>query len=818
MPVENAIVARSQPNFMAARARELIGLEAAKGCSPIIYSSPVTLEPPYAEIISSVSAIENIETADPGVLASGNDRFESLIIRVSPGHPHNWVRSELFIKGLISSKHLIGLEIIGNCDNIELRFFAHKDDLTLLQTAFKSQHNDCELVLTSPDPRVRAISDACNKIYFLDYYPEPPYSHLFTQPYEFKISPFELVLESLGSMPSSVIGFYQVLFHGTEPKHDWHRNISVLNDIEFALKLVAGSPMAPRFPTQTPSGELRSMALDDQCKAHNDKPIFTAAMRVGAVGPDADKSLLAGLDSFAGLFQHGGRPLKRLDCMDYMRVLREDQVLSMINFGEIYRHGFLLNSSELCGMIHIPPGEYLKRCSSKISVLNVPQLKNADLLEGTPIGTANYRGSEVNLCIPAKTRLLSTHLIAKSGMGKSTVMEHMALHDISTGAGVAILDPHGGLVYRMLNLLPDDVLDRVIYLCWSDPEWVPLWNPLYMRPGQDPARTADEIVSAVKSIVQGWGDRLENLLRHAIYGLLHIEGSNFQDVADILRRKSVESNELISKILDVVDSWASKQFWKHDFIKYSNQDLAPPQHKLSKLLLSGTVSLTLSQPENRINLRDIMDAGKILLVDLSGIGTDVGSLLGSFILSLFRVAAIGRSDIPYGSRKEFHLFCDEAHKFLTTSLEDIIPEARKFKVGLTLAHQYLRQFSPEKRDSILTAGTTIIFNVDLNDAAYLVKDLEGEINPSDLAGFKLGDAVARIGTDVVKISTKEPSRFLENSSMQKIIEESHRRYYMPVRAIRELISRRKTPHFHRYTLADFENAPDDVKLKFDQFD
>jgi hypothetical protein len=196
----------------------------------------------------------------------------------------------------------------------------------------------------------------------------------------------------------------------------------------------------------------------------------------------------------------------------------------------------------------------------------------------------------------------------------------------------------------------------------------------------------------------------------------------------------------------------------------------------------------LSQPESRINFREIMDTGKILLVDLSGAGPEAGALLGSFILSLLRVTAIGRSDIPYEQRKDFHIYCDEAHKFLTTSLEDIIPEARKFKVSLTLAHQYMRQFSPEKRDSVLTTGTTLVFNVDLNDSAYLAKDFQGKVKAEDLAGFDVGDAIARIGTNVVRIKTKGRLKYLEDNLMQAIIDDSHRKYYRPATEIKKLIS------------------------------
>jgi hypothetical protein len=183
-----------------------------------------------------------------------------------------------------------------------------------------------------------------------------------------------------------------------------------------------------------------------------------------------------------------------------------------------------------------------------------------------------------------------------------------------------------------------------------------------------------------------------------------------------------------------------------------------------------------------------MDTGKILLVDLSGVGSEAGALLGSFILSLLRVTAVGRSDIPYEQRKDFHIYCDEAHKFLTTSLEDLIPESRKYKVSFTLAHQYLRQFPQEKIDSISTTGTAVIFNIDMKDAMYLAKDLQVKIKPEAIADFRVGDAVVRIDGNIVRIKTFPPLSFLENSQMQRIIDESHRKFYSPALNIKEIMS------------------------------
>jgi hypothetical protein len=796
MSVEKALIVKSQPFFLVSRAEALIKREAAKGCSPEIYPLPVCLEPRFSPIMQKSLAL--LEEPQGNYLnPSLSDKNEPIRLQVwiSPEQEFSWIKSELFLKGLKNLNNRTGLEISGNKENIEISFLLSGDNLSQFTTAFKSQFNQCELTPNNTNQLSQLRDEDWQEAQFLDFYPLPPYSHLFTQPDELKLSPFETIFTALSTIEPPAIGFYQLLFQGTDSNNNWHQNINILNDFEYALKLMTGLPMSSKYPFQSPSGELKGMAFENEKKAHNDKPIFAAAMKIGIVGGKTKEDLsIKGLSLFANLFQHGGRPLSSLSQDDYIEDLDADSIKEMFIKGYTYRPGFILNSAELSGMVHLPPKEIFKQRKTNNILLETLPVKNDLLLEGTPIGTCDYAGTEKTVCIPSSIRSRSTHLIARHGMGKSTVIEHMVLDDIKTGAGVAVLDPHGDLIERLLQLIPEEYVDKTIYLFPGDQEWVPLWNPIHVLPNQDISRTADNIIAAIKNIVQGWGDRLENLLRHAIYALLQVPGSSLLDVSQLLRSKSKESNRLIQEIEKVVDNETSRTFWQHDFPHYKDSDLSPPQHKLSKLLMSGTVSLMLSQPENRINFREIMDTGKILLVDLSGLGSDVRELLGSFMLSLLHITAISRSDIPIDQRKQFHIYCDEAHRFLTSSLEDLVVETRKFAVSLTLAHQYLRQFDPKMVDAILSAGSTIIFNVDMNDARYLIKDLRGQVKPEDLASFEIGEAIARIHTDIVKIETKKPLPIPEINYREKIIAESHKKYYKPIKEIKAILANRDGYH------------------------
>ena len=239
----------------------------------------------------------------------------------------------------------------------------------------------------------------------------------------------------------------------------------------------------------------------------------------------------------------------------------------------------------------------------------------------------------------------------------------------------------------------------------------------------------------------------------------------------------------------MVSNESVRQFWLHDYKGYRNEDLGPPKNKLSKLLVSGTVSLMLSQPESRFNFRQIMDGGMIFLVNLSGIG-DMGEILGSFILTFLHLASLSRSDLPIADRKQFHIYCDEAYKFMPESMEAIITECRKYAVSLTAAHHYLNQFRDKTIDALSCTGSTIIFNVDSRDAKYLTKDLQGLVKVDDIISLKPYNAIARIGTDIVRIKTLDPLPIPNPNFRDRIIEESRRKYYKPVQDVQEWIRNR----------------------------
>jgi len=204
----------------------------------------------------------------------------------------------------------------------------------------------------------------------------------------------------------------------------------------------------------------------------------------------------------------------------------------------------------------------------------------------------------------------------------------------------------------------------------------------------------------------------------------------------------------------------------------------------------GTVAKMLSQGDSAFEFRDIMDAGKVLLVDLSNMGSENREILGSLFLSQLHLTALGRGSGPASSNKPFHIYLDEAHRFITDAMEDILAETRKFGVSLTLAHQQFSQFANRKIDALSSVGSTIIFNVGSNDAQRLRRDLQGMVEVEDLITLEVGQAVSRIGTDVVRLRTHKPLKIPEDNIRNRIIEHSHSLYYRPAEEVRRAMRAR----------------------------
>lgn len=818
MSIERALILRAQPHMLRQRIDEALRVEVAKGCSHDIAASPVPIEPPYVPVgdLAGAVAVPSSQQADAVGAPKKLTRFR---VWISPEERFQWDRSEMFLKQLDTVSNRVIFQIAGNNDAIEVGFVCHTEDAPMVAVAFQAWFQFCEITVAERDLISAFDARVWSQAQFCDFLPLPPYSHKFTTYDELHTSPFEAMLTAIHNVARSSLAFYQCVFEPVKPDHNWHENVATLLDIEYVLKLQSNPAGALRAMQQAPSGDLRQMARDVEVKAHNDKPFFAVAVRVGVVGSeDEEDRLVRVLASPLNVIQHGGRPLRYVSNHDYLARLPTSCVSDMICNGQTYRHGFLANSKELAGFVHVFPACVLEPRGVPVQTLRTLPLKSDKLAIGTRIGVSQYAGKQAWVCISPRDRHHGVHIVSIPGQGKTTLMQCMCLQDMDDGIGTMFIDSHGYGIRDLMACIKPTHRQKVIYFNPGDPERVPLWNPLRLPPGGDLYRLADDIVAAIKRISEGWGDRLEHIMRCAVIGVMHLPSPCFMDLYNLLRRDSEESKLLRNRIVDTVPDEVVRNFFREDYLKeYVKTDLQSPKHKLSKLVSAGSLSLMLSQPESLIDIPSAMDEAQHMFVDLSDLGADNRDIFGAFTVTEVLMAALARSKRLSEELKPFAVYIDDAYQYMSAkAIEDIIAQARKFRVHLCLAHQYLRQFETSRVDALTSMGSTIIGRVDKSDSHFFANTLQGKVQPEELMALECHEMIARIGSEIVRIKTQKlPAA---EGFGRDIIEESRQRYYRRAAEVRQTIARRHSRLTESFAPLDPERASfSEHELDFDEW-
>ena len=351
------------------------------------------------------------------------------------------------------------------------------------------------------------------------------------------------------------------------------------------------------------------------------------------------------------------------------------------------------------------------------------------------LGISNFRGTRKVFGIRPSDRRAHLYIIGKTGTGKSTLVETMALQDARANRGFALLDPHGDLAERIIDKLPVDRLQDLIYFNVPDVAHPLGFNPLESVPPIKRPLAASGLLEAFKKIwSDSWGPRMEHILRNALLALLDQPQSTLTDVLNLLSDKGFRRSAMTR-----VYSQQVRDFWLREYESYPArfriEAIAPVQNKVGAFLANPVLNAILTQMQSSFDLRRIMDERKILLVNLSKgrIGEDPGGLLGALIVARIGLAALSRTDIPEKERKDFYVYLDEFQNFTTLSLANMLSELRKYRVNLILAHQYLSQLDPQVRDAILgNVGNIISFRLGLGDAEILGSEFQPEVSIMDL--------------------------------------------------------------------------------------
>lgn len=368
----------------------------------------------------------------------------------------------------------------------------------------------------------------------------------------------------------------------------------------------------------------------------------------------------------------------------------------------------------------------------------------------TLFARTNFRNERRPFGIRRSDRLAHIHILGRTGMGKSTLLETLMTADLRAGNGFALLDPHGDLAAKIAGrareLRPADLIE-------FDPAERPVgYNPLRAADPSQRYLVAAGLISAFRKVwADFWGPRMEHILRQALLTLAEFPRATLLDLPRLLT--DAKFRKLV--IARVSDDQV-RTFWEAEFGQYAkqfrNEAVAPILNKTGAFLASPLIRGVLGARDDGLDLRRSMDDGKILVATLAKgrLGEDASSLLGALLVAGFEAAALSRQDLPEDQRRDFYLYIDEVQNVATLSLAGMLQEARKYRLGLVMAHQYLDQLDERLQRAILgNVGTLIAFRVGVRDAKLLADEFFPEFSIEDLVSLPAHEIYLRMTVDGV---------------------------------------------------------------------
>jgi len=402
----------------------------------------------------------------------------------------------------------------------------------------------------------------------------------------------------------------------------------------------------------------------------------------------------------------------------------------------------------------------------------------------------DFRGRKITFGIKSEDRARHMYVIGKTGMGKSTMLENLAIQDIKNGEGMCFIDPHGKTAELLLEYIPKERLDDVLYIAPFDLDYPIAFNVME-DVGKDRRHlVAAGLMSAFKKIwVDAWSARMEYILNNTILALLEYPGSTLLSV-----NKMISDKKFREKVVACVTDPGVRSFWVDEFANYTERFAAEAtpaiQNKVGQFTSNPLIRNILGQTKSSFDFRELMDQKKIVIINLSKglIGEGNANLIGSMLITKIYLAAMSRanvSDAEMTKLPPFYLYVDEFQSFANESFADILSEARKYKLSLTIAHQYIEQMPEEVRDAVFgNVGTTICFRVGPFDAVVLEEMFMPTFTKEDLVnlGFAqiyLTMSIDGVGSPPFSATTLPPVPVAPESFKNRIIEFSRSAYSMP---------------------------------------
>lgn len=408
----------------------------------------------------------------------------------------------------------------------------------------------------------------------------------------------------------------------------------------------------------------------------------------------------------------------------------------------------------------------------------------------TYFAETDSRNKRVPFGIKAKDRTRHVYVIGKTGMGKSTLLENMAVQDIKNGEGMAFIDPHGKTAELLLDYIPQERVKDVVYFAPFDTEFPLSFNVLESVDPDKRHLVVAGLMSTFKKIWQdAWSARMEYILTNTLLALLEYPDATLLGVNRMLSDKDFRK-----KVVDNISDVSVKSFWVDEFAKYTERMAAEAvpaiQNKIGQFTANPLIRNMIGQSKSSFDIRKLMDTKKIIIVNLSKgrIGEANANLLGGMLITKIYLAAMSRADVPDRVLKtlpNFYLFVDEFQNFANESFADILSEARKYKLNLTIAHQYIEQMEEEVSSAVFgNVGTMIVFRVGAFDAEFLEKEFAPQFTMEDLVNLGFAQIYLKLMIDGVSsqpfsATTLPPIPNPEKTHRAEVIEMSRKQFSSP---------------------------------------
>lgn len=418
------------------------------------------------------------------------------------------------------------------------------------------------------------------------------------------------------------------------------------------------------------------------------------------------------------------------------------------------------------------------------------------------LGETNFRNEKHRFGMKPDDRRRHMYVVGSTGMGKSEFLKNLAIQDIEEGRGLAFLDPHGDGAQALINFIPKHRIKDVIYFDPSDLAFPIAFNVLEKVDYEYRHLIASGLLGVFKKLwgVEAWSGRMEYILNNTILALLEYPDSTLLGI-----NRLMASKEYRKKVVDNLKDPIVKAFWTEEFAKYSDkfasEATAAIQNKVGQFSSNNVIRNIVGQVGTKLDIRKIMDEGKILIVNLSkgAIGEDASRLIGALLITKIQLAAMSRVDTPESERRDFYLYVDEFQNFATESFANILSEARKYHLNLVVAHQYITQMEEEVRDAVFgNAGTIVTFRVGAEDAEFLEKWYAPDFMAADIVNLGKREMYLKLMVDGItskgfSARTSDSLKAMEESHQDEVIAHTRDNYATPRETVEKDVMQWSTP-------------------------